>query len=151
MISFQEESGISILKEIQPLLMEHYAELSVHRSQGFALAPNYAAYKALDDNGVLVVTTMRQGGELVGYVSYILSPHLHYDGVVNADIDVFFLTKPLRKGFVGYQLLRESEKYARRRGATHIVQKSKISMDVSALFVRMGYTEIERVFIKELT
>jgi hypothetical protein len=47
-------------------------------------------------------------------------------------------------------LLQAVEDMAKRLGATQFYQKVKVHQDVGALFERMGYKAIERVYVKDL-
>lgn len=104
----------------------------------------------LEKNKSLFTMTARDEGSLVGYCSFIKSKSLHYAGVINFEVDAFFLLKEYRKGLTGYKLLKEAHEMCKREGATHIIQKCKVSADLSKLFERMGFTKIEYTFMKEV-
>lgn len=148
MITFQQESYSTIEGELLPLVQQHAEELSPH--QGKYQPVLNPAYRLLEWDGNLVVVTARDGEKLVGYCSFILAPSLHYSGIVNAEVDVFFLQKQYRKGMSGVRLLQFGENACKQKGATHIVQKCKIAQDLSPILQRMGYNKIEYVFLKEV-
>lgn len=148
MLIFQKESFASIQEEIFPLIQEHAQELSPHKGKYQPAVSE--VYRLLDERGHLIAVTARDDGNLVGYCSFILTPSFHYLGVVNAEIDCFFLQKKYRKGLSGIQLLKNGEKACKEKGATHIVQKCKVCQDLSPILERMGYQKIEYVFLKEV-
>lgn len=148
MLTFQEESFASIQEELAPLIQEHAEELSPHKGKYQPMVSEI--YRLLDKKGHLIAVTAREGEKLVGYCSFILAPSFHYLGVLNAEIDCFFLQKKYRKGLSGIRLLKSGEKACKERGATHIVQKCKVCQDLSPILERMGYEKIEYVFLKEV-
>lgn len=148
MLVFKRESFSSIQEELAPLIQEHAEELSPHKGKHEPILAK--AYNLLEWDGNLVIVTARDEGKLVGYCAFILAPSLHYRGVLNAEVDCFFLAREYRKGMAGIQLLREGEKACKEKGATHIVQKCKVYQDLSPILERMGYEKIEYVFLKEV-
>ena len=148
MLVFKRESFSSIQEELPPLIREHAKELSPHKGKHEPILAK--AYNLLEWDGHLVVVTARDEGKLVGYCAFILAPSLHYRGVLNAEIDCFFLQKKYRKGLAGIRLLKSGEEACKESGATHIVQKCKVSQDLSPILERMGYQKIEYVFLKEV-
>lgn len=149
MITFQVEKVKSIYPELLPILKAHAEELSPHKGK-YRLYPPMDILFFLEKNKSLFTMTARDEGSLVGYCSFIKSKSLHYAGVINFEVDAFFLLKEYRKGLTGYKLLKEAHEMCKREGATHIIQKCKVSADLSKLFERMGFTKIEYTFMKEV-
>jgi predicted acetyltransferase len=89
------------LKELFPL---HYEELCV--TKDFPLAPDYDAYKRLADARMLRCITARVGEELIGYIIFVVQPHLHYMTCKTAFEDIYFIRKEYRKGRVGIRLFK---------------------------------------------
>ena len=74
-IVYANEDPATFVDELQILLPEHYAELCV--TKDFPLAPDYAAYGRLTQNNMLRCITCRSEGNLIGYIIFIVQPHLH--------------------------------------------------------------------------
>jgi hypothetical protein len=85
-----QERLSEIRHEAMPLLLRHWGEIALNQATT-PLDPDWEAYRRLEDAGVLHVTTLRVDGELIGYVSFLVAPNLHYRTVVVATDDVFFL------------------------------------------------------------
>lgn len=149
MITFQKESYFQCMADLRPILEKHADELSPHKSK-YPLCPDIEILSMLQDIGRLHIMTARDDGKIIGYCSFLEAKSLHYAGVVNFEVDAFFLLKEYRKGLTGYKLLKEAHEMCKREGATHIIQKCKVCADLSKLFERMGFTKIEYTFMKEV-
>lgn len=149
MITFQKESYFHCMAELRPLLVKHAEELSPHKGK-YPLFPKVEILSLLQDIGRLHIMTARDDGKIIGYCSFLEGESLHYEGVNNFEVDAFYLLKEYRKGLTGYKLLKEAHEMCKREGATHIIQKCKVSADLSKLFERMGFTKIEYTFMKEV-
>ena len=76
-ITFQKELFRDIKLEIQPLLVQHWEEVAMYKDK-VPLAPDWARYQDMEDNGVLHVVTVRDSGTLVGYYVTMIVHGLHY-------------------------------------------------------------------------
>lgn len=146
MIEYREEKLGDFLEEIKPLLPEHYDELSV--SKMFPLAPNYDLYLELQKTGNLVCVTARDSGNLVGYILFIVQPHLHYTTCNTAIDDIYFVKKEYRTGRTGLRLFQKSEEVLKQHNVNRIILSCKIHLDHSKLFEYLGYKNIEKVYDK---
>src|SRR5690349_2940560 len=73
----QEESMDQCQSSVASMLNDHWNEVALHKSH-IPLAPNWSAYKHLEDAGVLRIFTAREDGALVGYAVFLVQKHLHY-------------------------------------------------------------------------
>lgn len=175
MTTFQTERFHDIWPEIQPLLRRHWDEIARKDICG-PLDINEDIYRRLELAGALLLVTARlrerggdgeggaaravassgdagwgappSAGRLVGYAAYFLSPHPHYQRLLVAEADVFFLEPEQRRGATGLRLLRAAERAALAAGAHTLVQKVKTDHDCGAIFRRMGYSHAENIWIK---
>lgn len=113
-----------------------------------ALAPNYAEYERAHATGQLHVTTVRDRGELVGYLTAIVRPHLHYAHSLSAYFDLYYVTPSHRLWMTGVRLFSEAEKALKARGVERMFTGTKLSKDASVIFERAGWEPAERLFIK---
>lgn len=134
--------------EMDALLHLHYDELCV--TKDFPLAPDYDAYRKLWDMGMLRCITLRADNELIGYIIFIIQPHLHYRTCKTAFEDIYFLRKDYRKGTIGVRLFKYAEKVLKSIGVDRIIVHTKIHMDNSKLFEYLGYKWTDKLFTKIL-
>jgi GNAT superfamily N-acetyltransferase len=148
MLSYQVEALGDIFEEVRPLLDLHWEDVALDQ-ETIKLNPNWTIYAKMADNGTLHITTARdETGELVGYAAYLLSENNHYQQMVQADGDIFWLHPKQRKGMAGVRLLRKAEEFLIECGVKKIINKVKLHKDVGIIFERLGYTAIERVYAK---
>jgi GNAT superfamily N-acetyltransferase len=112
------------------------------------MATRIAAMKRLEDHVVYVacVRDMPVGWINVGLVHHLqVEPYGEIGGLVVANT--------LRSGGIGHQLLARAEQWARERGITKVLVRSRISREAAHRFyIREGYeqTKTSAVFTKSL-
>jgi|SRR5271154_6877167 len=135
-------------EEGQALLELHWREIALNRDL-IKLDPDLASYQDLERHGQLQLVTMRDDqGTLWGYHVSLIRPHLHYHSSLTAFTDVFFIHPDHRQGTAAWKLFRFVEAQLKRRGVQRMYATCKLSLDLKPLFLRLGWTEIERVFTK---
>lgn len=137
------------LDRVAPLLAEHWDEIARNKEL-MVLKPNAAAYSTLEKAGALLALGAFAGDEMVGYSVTIVSPHLHYADLLCAQNDVIFVTRARRAGRLGLQLLRETERHARARGARLMLWHAKQHTVLDALLPRLGYGVQDIIYSREL-
>ena len=147
MLTFQTERLANVRAEAEPLLLRHWEEVALNKDV-VRLDPDWDAYAKVEALGMLCVTTARHDGKLIGYVSDVLSPNLHYRSLKTAANDLFWLAPEHRKGGLGLRLLLASEGFAREMGANQFVKRVKLHLDFGPVLERLGYVPIERVYSK---
>jgi len=141
MFQFKDITNVEdIRKEMEPLLEQHYQELTLDKDV-INLKPDWAAYQTLFDQGKLYALGVYYLGGLIGYSVFFLRRHIHYKDNLVADNDVLFLFKSSRQGRLGIELIRESETRLARLGVTKITWHVKKSRDFRPILVRLGYVE----------
>lgn len=148
MITYHEEDPTVFFKELAPILPEHYEELCV--TKDFPLEPDFAAYDRLNTAGMLKAVTCRSDKSLVGYIIFIVQPHLHYRSCTTAFEDLYYVKKEFRKGRTGIRLFQFAEKVLKDAGVKRIILHTKIHMDNSRLFEYLGYKNTDKLFTKLL-
>ena len=143
MITAQIEPWQLFIHEAQPLLPLHWEELALNKDK-VPLDPQYDVYAARDTAGQVLVVTLRQEGELVGYFIGFIAPGLHYKTCLTLTMDIFWTHPSIRNGFAGVKLFRLVEKEAKRRGVQRMFFGSKLHKDASKLFefLKMQATEV---------
>jgi GNAT superfamily N-acetyltransferase len=148
MITYSEEDCTVFFQELAPLLPVHYEELCV--TKDYELEPDYAAYDNLHKAGCLRAVTCRSDGELIGYIIFIVQPHLHYRSCITAFEDLYYVKKEYRKGRTGIKLFQYAEKALKDGGVNRIIMHTKIHQDHSRLFEYLGYKNTDKLFTKLL-
>jgi len=148
MIIYADVDAFKFLDEFEQLFPLHYDELCVTKE--FELEPDYDAYRRVAQAGMLRCVTVRNDDELIGYVIFFISPHLHYKSCVTATEDIYFVRKDFRKGRVGIKLFQYAEQVLRHCGVQRIVMNTKVHLDNSKLFEYLGYKMTDKVFTKIL-
>lgn len=150
MITFQVEKFAQFVEDAKPLFPLHYKELALNQDK-IQLALDLSKYEKADSDGYLFVMTARDEGELVGYYTAALLPHLHYcDAGIMASTDMYFLLPAYRKGNAGPRFLLAIEAELRARNVKKIYISCKAHHDLSKLFKALGYGLSDYMFTKLL-
>lgn len=155
-ITYQEERFTDLREEGAHLFHAHWQEASPDLS--VPLNVGWDHYRTMEDCGFMFTMTVRRGGVLVGYVVYIIWPHLHYQQMLIADTDSFFLDPSASHGWIGINLFRNAEAVLRERGVhqawarvkMHVRRGRRRRRDLSSLFRWLGYVPVEMSFRKRL-
>lgn len=145
MLSYNLENWDSFYGDCIPLWERHHKELRISDP----LKPNVEGYRELQGKGTLKILTVRVDKVLIGYFTFILGVHLH-SSLMCAFEDMYYLLPEERKGSVGLNLIRRAELAALDAGARTIYLTTSIRMNRSKIFNRLGYTQEEVCFCKEL-
>lgn len=145
---YEDVDGLKFVDEMEKLFPEHYEELCVTKE--FPAEPDYEQYRLLGKAGMLRTITCRADGELIGYINFIIQPHLHYKSCKTAFEDLYFIKKEYRKGRVGIRLFQYAEKVLKERGVHRIIMHTKVHLDLSKLFEYLGYKHSDKLFTKIL-
>lgn len=133
--------------ELMMMAQEHCDESSSSLGQ---MKLNLEVYFTLDMMGTLDTFVALDDGKLVGYLVTITLPHNHHADKLVCNEDAFFVSKDYRKGRVGINLMKMSEKSAKERGASFISMTCAENNDLSKFYKRFGYKPFGMVFYKEI-
>jgi len=148
MISYQEEKITSILDEIEPLLKDHYAEISVIKDVPFD--PDYARYARLERTNGYTFMTCRKDAKLIGFIGYFTYTHIKHQGYLVAAEDVYYIQPQHRLGRTGIDLLVKMEKLLESKGVRRAFITTKVYQDHSKILDYLGYTHHQKNFTKLL-
>ncbi|KQP36142.1 GNAT family N-acetyltransferase [Pseudorhodoferax sp. Leaf274] len=138
-----------IRPEMLPLLVRHWREIALNHAD-VPLDIDEAKYAQLDDAGALHIVTARNDGALIGYHVAIVSGHLHYASTLHGITDVYWIAPEYRQGFTGIRLFQRVEKEMRALGVKKLFTGTKVHLDMSKLFERLGYRRVEYLYAKIL-
>lgn len=146
--TFQAERLSDLWDEIEPLFELHYREIAHY--QDIALHPHEEAYEALERLGQLRTYTVREGGALVGYVTFFVRLNHHYADSLQAWQDLLFLLPEHRRGRTGITLIRVAETRLRAEGVQVVYHHAKRSNNLGELLECLGYEPVEGIYAKRL-
>jgi GNAT superfamily N-acetyltransferase len=136
-------------KDAQAMFGDHWEEIA-SKKHILVLDLDYEAYVKLIQAGCLEVVTARDDDKLVGYITIILSKHLHYKTVIVAKEDVHFVHRKYRGRMIGDGMLKEAERVVEKRGAKLMFVHTKPHSDHGALLEKIGYSRFEIIYAKEI-
>lgn len=138
MIKYSVEKIADIITDVKPLLEAHYKEIAWKQDR-IKLNPNYRQYEALEQLGMLHISTVRIDGALVGYCITLLVKHMHYQDCLYALNDILYIAKLYRRGSLGSRLIKFTEEKLKELGALVVTYHVKTSHDFRPLLERNGY------------
>ena len=147
--SVKETSFRDIYLDSYSLLVEHREELTTNKKL-MELNPDEDRYDKAEEDGVLLTLAAYEGDRLIGYSLTFIGSHLHYANFILANNDVIFVTKEFRKTKVGLQLIKETERLSKERGAAMVFWHAKENTALAALLPRMGCSVQDIIYSKEL-
>lgn len=150
MITYQVEPYSQVIDEVRALLPSHYEEIATDKDV-IPLDMHDESYREMEAKGELHVVTVRLDGKIVGYHCTIVRPHLHYRSTLCGFTDVYFLLPEYRRGRIGMGMFDHVEKTLKQRGVVKLFTGTKLHLDVSSLFERMGWTKTEHLFTKVIS
>ena len=143
MRTFQAESFMECLPEMQELFPLHWKELAMNQDK-VPLAPAYDKYEQMEQAGGLILTTLRVDGKIMGYFIGFMSPGLHYTTCMDCTMDIFWIHPDIRAdGLPGLRLFRATEEELKKRGVQRWFVGTKIKAPITPLFKRLGFEPIE--------
>lgn len=146
-VQFAIETIDQVLDDMAWLWDIHWQEIALDRAK-VPLNPDVDTFRALEDAGLLLIVTARDGEKMVGYHVSIVRPHLHYKQSLTAYADMYFIHPDYRQGMTGVRLFKYLEERLRERGVERIYQGTKVHKDMGRLFERLDYKETERLYVK---
>ncbi len=147
MITYQEELYDDIIEEMKPLFVEHYHEVAMYQDK-IDLNPDYVAYKAMADAGVIHFLTVRDEGKMIGYTVTLLHAHPHYKDHDMAVNDILYVHPDYRHGEVAPTLLSKLEQIMKQNGVSVMTFHMKTHKPFETLMSFLAYDKAEALFMK---
>lgn len=133
-----------------PVWEQHNAEIAAPGDRAL-LAPDWAKFDNIADNGEAHWVTVRHFGNIVGYAFVIVSTHLHRKNTLCGFFDLYWLNKDYRKGTgAGKRLIRTVEETLKARGVVRSFIGTKVWYNIGPLLERMGYSHVEELYARAL-
>lgn len=151
MLTSHVEPLMQQIEEMKALFPLHYHELALNTDK-VPLAPQWNVYQAKEDAGQTVYVTLREEGQLLGYIVTFVAPGLHYETCLTAHMDILFV-RPDRRDAAAkgvFLMIDTLEKELRRRGVDRWFMGTKLHKDIGAIFRRRGFEPVEMTYTKWL-
>lgn len=151
MLTTHVEPLMSQIEEMKALFPLHYEELALNQDK-VPLDPQWHAYTAKEDAGQTVYVTLRENGQLLGYIVTFVAPGLHYQSCLTAHMDILFVRPDRRTAAArGVLMMMDTlEAELRRRGVQRWFMGTKLHKDIGAIFRRKGFEPVETTYTKWL-
>lgn len=149
MLTSQIEPFMSQVEELKGLLDTHYHELALNQDK-VPLQPQWGLYAKRENDGELVYVTLRDMGELIGYIIGFVAPGLHYETCLTCHMDILFVRPDRRDSLArgALMMIDRMEKELRRRGVQRWFMGTKLHKDIGAIFRRRNFEPVEMTYSK---
>lgn len=144
-----EGSFIEKLPSLLEMFQEHWEEIAKNKKL-MKLAPDIEKFKAIEQSGNLLSLFAMKNDKVIGYSVNIISQHLHYKELTTAYNDLLYLDRDYRKTSLGGELIAETERKCRERGAKIMLFHAKENTSLCKILPNKSYNTHEIIFSKEL-
>lgn len=145
----REEYSTDLVAQMIPLWQIHHKETTPYPE--IPLEPDISIYENCALTGSLRIFTARQETRLVGYQVFFILKHPHSRNSLQANQDIVFLQKSLRRGLVGYKFLKFCSDALLAEGCDVVYQHISADADFGPVLRRMGYNLIDLVYGRRRT
>lgn len=129
-------------------MVRHHQEAGLEQ-EAIPLDPDWDRLYALDQAGIIHLTTARQDGRLVGYALSQVGMPIWHQGTRAAHLEIIYLDPVQREGWTGYHLLKQHVSDLRQAAVRVIKAETPdrvLNGRLAVLLKRLGFKPIERVF-----
>jgi GNAT superfamily N-acetyltransferase len=138
-----------LYQELAPLLELHWREIA--HFEDIALDVDVARYHAMEQAGILRAFVARMDGKPVGYACFVVAPHAHYKGSLQALQDVLYVDPACRCSAIGLRLIRHCDAELAAEGVQVVLQHAKVKHQaLHVILPREGYEAVDMVYVKRL-
>jgi len=129
-LEIREVSVDDILSQGKDLFLQHWQEVGANRDAQH-LRLDELRYRALDQQGALLILGAYDGDVLIGYSIALMSgPHLHDAEMWPCVSDALYVADIYRGQGLGARLMRETERAAKVCGATLMAWHAMVGSDL---------------------
>ena len=112
------------LEEAKDVLYMHWEELALNKDKIY-LKPDVNKYVSMQQSGLLYNIIVYKDEKIIGYSVIFMSPHIHYQDNIYANVDIIYVHPEYRHSTVGARLLVATEQLAKDNGASVILHHAK--------------------------
>lgn len=148
-VRFARESLASIhTGQLEELLERHYREIAHFKD--IALDIDWDVYEGAEEMGKLRCFSARVGGDLVGYLGYLVNTNPHYKGSLQAVQDVIFIAPERRGLFAGSRLIAYADACLAQEGVQAVYHHAKAAFPMDSILRRNGYELVDTLWARRL-
>lgn len=141
----QEEFG-EVRDEIFELAREHSKEVD----RGMLPEADWDKFEVLDELGNLVIVVARDGGDIIGYLVFIVDNHIHHKSKLFAISDLLYVHPDYRNTRVFSSMVDYSESFLEDLSVDVVLITFKSYADHPELMSTLGFGKFETVYSKIL-
>lgn len=146
-VTFQRERAQDCFAEVKPLLEAHWEETV---GEELPLDPDWEAYRACEDIGLIRAYGLRVENELQGYALYFVRPSLHSRALLLASNDLLYVTPALR-GRYAIAFIEWCEAQLRAEGVEMVSQHVTVHRDFGVVLKHLGYHQAGTFWMRRLS
>ena len=144
-MKYEVETLGSCLKEMKPLILKHWQEVSWYKDK-IPYSPDWDKYYAMEDAGMLHIVTARDEGKLVGYYVSVVNSGLHYSETKFAMCDALFVDPDYRGGTTAYKMFKFAFSELKELGVQCISLHMKTDFPFDKLCEKLGMQKQEYLY-----
>lgn len=148
-VTIQRDTWARSEVETRGLMDAYWAEVRAN-SQPDHLDLNSERYEYLEENGTLVVVTVRDGGKLVGFSGWTIIAHHQYQHVLTGVDDSWYLVPAYRQGSLGLKLFQAAQAALKAEGCEYVIASTSVAKNVEVLLIREKFEPFEIMYAKRL-
>lgn len=144
-VSIHAEPFRSWFIEGAPLMRAHWEEVANWRDE-VPLEVDVVRACAMEERAELRAWTVRDAGELAGYLVCLIGPHLHYRTTIHGWVDAVYLVPGLRSTGHGRALIERAIADLREAGVRRLACHVKLGYDFGPLLEQLGFIATETIW-----
>lgn len=150
MIDYKAEQFSNILFDFNNLLTDHMNEVNYIVANGGKFEPDYEQYIKGQKVGFFELITATDDDVLVGYIVFMVCPHIRFKSTITASEDLYYVKPEYRRQGIATQLFAKMEETLKKRNVEYIFATAKSYEDRSGLLKQSGYVQRENQFVKKI-
>jgi GNAT superfamily N-acetyltransferase len=143
MITCQVETMRDTIEELKVMFPVHHEELGLFKDK-MPLDPRYEDYEIRENNGQLLLVTVREDAKIIAYWVSFIVPSLHYQTTLANQLDIFWVHPDHRGNKVGFIMAAKVKEESIKRGVKVWYTGSKNHKESEWFFKLLGFDEVEK-------
>lgn len=135
-LTYQQEPLAQVIDEIKAFLTVQWAHTG---DADLECAPNWTMYGAMEVRGVLALLTVREDARFIGYLVFVVHPHVNSTLTQIATIATYFVEPRPNRALVLRRLFDQALAKARHIGVRQVKIKTEFHNSCGRLLEAMGF------------
>lgn len=142
---FSEASFTDTLERIKPLFAQNHLETGIY---DMPFNPDYERYIFLEQQGSLRFFLAQLQNEIVGYAIFFIDSEIMQKDLVSATQSAVYVAKQHRG--LGYPFMKFCDDILKKQGINSVWRQASAKYDIGKVYERLGYTLIEKSYLRRL-